>query len=192
MNLPGVYKTFLDRWANYQTCWLISDTHFGENDLKKAYLNRPSDDEFISKINSKVGRKDLLIHLGDVGDLEYMKKVRGHKILIAGNHESGLEKYKETFELVFPGPVMFGEKLLLSHEPIPGINWALNVHGHNHNGPIMIDNYHFNINCDANQCYMPINFNTMLKRGLTAHIKPFHRSIIDKATAKKRKEENSK
>ena len=192
MNLPGVYKIFLGRWADYQTCWIISDTHFMEEDLEKAYPSRPKAEEFIKLINSKVGHKDIIICLGDCGDLECWKMIRGYKILIQGNHDDGIEKYREIFQEVYEGPVVLGEKLIFSHEPLPGINWALNIHGHNHNGPIMIDNYHLNINCDANQCYMPINLNTMLKRGLTAHIKSLHRDTIDKATAKKRKKESRK
>lgn len=50
MNLPGVYKTFTDRWAEYQTVWVISDTHFGENDLKEAFPNRPTDEELVKRI----------------------------------------------------------------------------------------------------------------------------------------------
>lgn len=187
MNLPGVYRTFLDRWTGYQTCWIISDTHFGEEDLEKAYSLRPSADEFVKLINSKVGRKDILICLGDCGDLEYWKKVRGYKILIQGNHDEGVEKYQEAFQEVYEGPLMLGEKLLLSHEPIAGIGWALNIHGHDHTGPICADRYHLNMNCDARKIYEPFNFNAILKNGPTAHITPLHRQIIDTATIRKRR-----
>lgn len=187
MFLPGVYNIFNEAWKEYQTVYIISDTHFGEEDLKKAFPNRPFDDVFVKNINSKMGKKDLLIHLGDVGDLTYMKKIRGHKILISGNHDAGIKKYKEVFDEVYQGPVMLGEKLILSHEPIPSIDWAYNIHGHNHNGPIAMDAYHLNINCDANKCYLPINFNTMLRKGLTSQVKPLHRKIIDTASIRKRK-----
>lgn len=192
MNLPGVYKTFIDRWENYQTCLIISDTHFNEPDLEKAYPLRPKAEEFVKLINSKVGRKDVIICLGDCGDLEYWKKIRGYKVLIQGNHDEGVEKYRKIFNEVYEGPVMLGEKLLLSHEPIPGIEWALNIHGHVHQGPIRTDRYHFNINCDANKTYEPINFNAMLKKGITAHIIPLHRQIIDTATVRKRRKEACK
>lgn len=184
MNLPGVYDMFNKAWKNYQTIYIISDTHFGDDDLKKAFPNRPSDDELVKLINSKVGKKDLLIHLGDVGDLEYMKKIRGHKILIAGNHESGLEKYKEVFEQVFSGALIIGEKLLLSHEPID-VKWIFNLHGHNHSGA-KIDKYHLNVCADVIN-YTPINFNQFLKSGALSKIQTIRRTVIDKATERKKK-----
>lgn len=187
MNLPGVYKLFLDRWKDYQAVHIISDTHFDEADLEKAYSLRPKPEEFVKLINSKVGRKDIIICLGDCGNLEYWKKIRGYKILVMGNHDSSVEKCRQVFDEVYQGPVMLGEKLILSHEPIPGINWAYNLHGHNHNGPIIMDTYHLNINCDANKNYLPISFNALLKKGLTAHIKSLHRNTIDTATNRKKK-----
>lgn len=90
MNLPGVYESFLDRWKSLQTCWVISDTHFGDEDLHQGIHNRPSDEEIVKIINSKCGRSDLLIHLGDVGDISYVRKLRaGYKVLIKGNHDAG-------------------------------------------------------------------------------------------------------
>ena len=183
MALPGIYDMFNKAWKDYQTIYIISDTHFGDDDLKKAFPNRPSDDELVKLINSKVGKKDLLIHLGDVGDLEYMKKIRGHKILIAGNHESGLEKYKEVFEQVFSGALIIGEKLILSHEPID-IPWAFNLHGHDHAGAKRKG--HLNICADAIG-YTPINFNQFLKSGASSKIQTIHRETIDKATERKKK-----
>lgn len=192
MNLPGVYKSFLDRWKDYQTCWIISDSHFNEIDLEEAYSLRPNADEFVKLINSKVGRKDILICLGDCGDLECWKRIRGYKVLIQGNHDDSIEKYREVFDEVYEGPVMLGEKLLLSHEPIAGINWAMNLHGHVHDFKAKSDKYHMNINCDARQNYEPINFNALLKKGITAHITPLHRQIIDTATTRKRRKEARK
>lgn len=94
MILSGVYKTFMKRWENFQTAWIISDLHFGEDDLKRAFPNRPSDDELVRRINAKCGRKDILFVLGDCGDLEYVKKLRGYKVLIMGNHDTGATKYE--------------------------------------------------------------------------------------------------
>ena len=236
MALPGIYDMFNKAWKDYQTIYIISDTHFGDDDLKKAFPNRPSDDELVKLINSKVGKKDLLIHLGDVGDLEYMKKIRGHKILIAGNHDIGATNYQrqkwikrfdkdkfqkdeaiaemkhlypgcsytifegydfhapfeyweieadnKLFDMVFSGPVMLGEKLILSHEPVD-ISWAFNIHGHNHSGT-KNDKYHLNVCADVIG-YTPINFNQFLKSGALSKIQTLKRTVIDKATIKKQK-----
>lgn len=92
--IPGLYDTFNERWAG-QTIWVISDTHFGDLDLRAGHPSRISDDDLIKIINSKAGRKDTLIHLGDVGDTSYVRKLRaGYKVLIKGNHDAGSENYK--------------------------------------------------------------------------------------------------
>lgn len=186
MALPGVYDMFNEMWKDYQTIHIISDLHFGEDDLKRAFPNRPSDDELVKLINSKVGKKDLLICLGDVGDLEYMKKIRGHKILVMGNHDCSATKFKEVFDWVFQGALIVGEKLILSHEPIPGIDWAMNLHGHNHNGSKKKDPYHFNVCADVIG-YKPINLNQWLKEGHTSRIYTIHRETVDSATERKKK-----
>jgi calcineurin-like phosphoesterase family protein len=99
MALPGVYKIFNDRWAG-QTVWCVSDTHFGDEDLRAGMPNRPSDEELVRRINAKVGRKDTLIVLGDVGDIEFAKKLRGYKVLICGNHDLGATRYKRHRDTV--------------------------------------------------------------------------------------------
>lgn len=185
MALPGVYDMFNEMWKDYQTVHIISDTHFAEEDLKRAFPARPSDDELVRRINAKVGKKDLLIIAGDCGNLEYVKKLRGHKILIAGNHDCGMEKYKEVFDWVFSGALIIGEKLIISHEPINNVPWAFNLHGHNHtqkkNGL-----RHLNVCADVIG-YEPINLNQFLKSGPTANIYTIHRETIDGATERKRK-----
>ena len=57
--------------------------------------NRPSAAEIVQRINAKCGRKDTLICLGDVGDVEYVKLLRAkQKILICGNHDAGRTNYE--------------------------------------------------------------------------------------------------
>lgn len=184
MNLPGVYDVFNEMWKDYQTIHVISDLHFAEDDLKRAFPNRPSDEELVKMINSKVGKKDLILILGDCGSLDYIRQLRGHKILIAGNHDTGMEKYKEVFDWVFSGALIIGEKLILSHEPVE-IPWAFNLHGHNHSQKKNQKN-HFNVCADV-LGYLPINFNQFLKAGHMANVYTIHRETIDGATERKRK-----
>ena len=238
MNLPGVYKSFLERWDGLQTCWIISDTHFGDKDLSQGIHNRPSDEELVKSINTKCGKTDLLIHLGDVGDVEYVKLLRAkRKILIRGNHDSGRTNYErqvitrtfpqeifqkdeallemqriypgcryiiseeydfedenyvwvikadnQLFDEVYEGPLMIGEKLILSHEPIDA-PWAFNIHGHTHDSKHKNDKRHFNVCSDAIG-YVPINMNQWMKQGYLSHIESIHRTTIDFATERKRK-----
>ena len=237
MNLPGVYDTFLERWKDYQTAWIISDTHFNDSELAAGMPDRLMGEHLVKLINSCVGRKDILIHLGDVGDLEYARQLRGYKVLIMGNHDAGATNYKRkqhfcgymkchytkeqaladmraqypdcTFQIndgdtvwgivadnnlfdeVYEGPVMLGEKLLLSHEPI-NVSWAYNIHGHNHAGKHLHKDA-MNVCIDADGMgYKPINLNQFLKSGPTAKIQTIHRDTIDRAIDNKKKRKGKK
>ena len=180
--IPGLYDIF-NHWCN-QTVWLYSDPHFGDKELAAGVINRPTDEEQIRLINSKVGKKDTLIILGDVGDIECAKKLKGYKILIAGNHDAGLTNYKNVFNEVYGGALFIGEKIVLSHEPI-NIPFALNIHGHVHDKRAKTDKQHINVCSDVIN-YTPINFNQLMKSGPTSKIETIHRTTIDKATKKKK------
>lgn len=98
--IKGLYPAF-EFFNEYNNIWILSDPHFGDSDMLE-YFNYPSPDEEVKMINSKIGKKDLFICLGDVGDIKYVKKIRGDKILIKGNHDSGASNYqlKEEYHLV--------------------------------------------------------------------------------------------
>ena len=182
MAIAGLYKIF-DHWHAIGTVHIYSDPHFGDKDLAAAQPDRPSDDAQIKLINSKVGRKDTLIILGDVGDIECAKKLRGYKVLIMGNHDSGRTNYEGVFDEVYEGPLMIGEKLILSHEPV-NVPWAYNIHGHDHTGRQAKG--HTNVCAEAIN-FTPINFNQWMKAGHLSRIETIHRTTIDTATERKRK-----
>lgn len=96
MALPGIYDAF-KHWDK-QTVWIYSDPHFSDKDLECGIKNRPSDEVQIANINSCVGRKDTLIVLGDVGNIEAVRKLKGYKVLIMGNHDVGASKYKREIQ----------------------------------------------------------------------------------------------
>lgn len=83
------------------------------------------------------------------------------------------------FDEVYTGVLVIGEKLMLSHEPIKGCDWCMNIHGHDHSRSHKNDKYHFNVNADVIG-YNPINFNKFMKEGHLAPIKSLHRATIDK------------
>ena len=232
MAIQGLYKIF-NHWHEQGTLWIYSDPHFNDPDLKKG-IDRPSADELIQKINSKVGRKDTIIILGDICDIEYVKKIRGYKVLIMGNHDAGRTNYERCwwkewfdqseysreealaemqrmhpgcrytisegyqfhspfeyweivadnmlFDEVYEGPLMIGEKLILSHEPVD-VPWAFNIHGHDHVGHKRKN--HMNVCADVIG-YVPVNMNQFMKSGAMAHVETIHRDTIDKATERKR------
>ena len=183
--IAGLYDIFA-HWHKQGTVWIYSDTHFNDKDLAVGVKNRPSAEEHLKLINSKVGKKDTLILLGDVGDIEIARRLKGYKILIAGNHDAGMSNYKDVFDEVYAGALIVGEKLILSHEPVD-VPWAFNIHGHVHSGEPMSDNQHFNVCGEARKCYEPVNLNQFMKAGFMAKIQTIHRDTIDKATKRARK-----
>ena len=100
--IAGLYKIF-DHWHDEGTLFICSDPHFGDDELTTGIPNRPTAAEIVQRINAKCGRKDTLICLGDVGDVEYVRKLRAkRKILIMGNHDAGRTNYeRQTFTKIF-------------------------------------------------------------------------------------------
>lgn len=95
MALPGIYDAFQHWGEKHQTVWIYSDPHFNDDDLAAGVKNRPSAEEQVKRINAKCGRRDALIILGDVGDIECVRKLRAeYKILVMGNHDAGATNYK--------------------------------------------------------------------------------------------------
>lgn len=90
------------------------------------------------------------------------------------------------FDEVYTGVLVIGEKLMLSHEPIKGCDWCMNIHGHDHSRSHKNDKYHFNVCADVIG-YEPINFNKWMKEGHLAPIVSIHRDTIDRATSNARK-----
>lgn len=185
--IQGLYKCF-NHWSENGTVWLYSDPHFNKDeDLQRAFPRRPLAKEQIQMINSKVGRKDTLLLLGDVGDIECAARLRGKKILIMGNHDAGRSIYEEVFDEVYEGPLMISEKIILSHEPLD-IDWAFNIHGHTHNSSYNRKG-HLCV-CSDVIGYIPINFNQFVKSGRLKEVELLHRQIIDNATERKKKKKS--
>ena len=91
--IESLYKPF-QKWSEKGTIFVFSDPHFDDEDLVNAYDDRPSADELVRRINSKVGKCDTLICLGDVGALSYVPLLRGYKVLVMGNHDAGRTLYE--------------------------------------------------------------------------------------------------
>ena len=165
-------------WSAQGTIWLYSDTHFGDQELKQGIPTRPDDETHVGLINQKCGRKDTLILLGDVGEVEYVRKLRGYKILICGNHDLGRSIYEAVFDEVYAGPLFISPRILLSHEPV-GLPFAFNIHGHDHMNKER-DPFHMNV-CSDVIGYSPVNFNQIIKSGRLSGIPTIHRVTIDEA-----------
>ena len=168
--------------------YLVSDTHF--KDLDRKYMGyHISDEDQWYIINDTCHKNDTLIHLGDIGDLEYIKRLKCHKVLIMGNHDQSITKMEEVFDEVYSGPLWISQKLVLSHEPIIieeinfGLPIAVNIHGHEHNG-IKHSNCHFNI-CQNVYGYVPLNLNQFIKSGYLKQVEDIHTLTKENAIAHK-------
>ena len=184
--ISSLYPIF-QKWSKNGSVYIISDLHFEDSDCKLMDKNWISPEEQIQILNARVHKSDTLIVLGDIGNIEWAKKLKaGYKVLICGNHDAGVENYNKIFDEVYTGPLMISEKIILSHEPIEGLKWCFNIHGHDHNKYNKGDKYHLNM--AANVCgYKPISLGELIKSGALAHIDSIHRITIDGAIERKKK-----
>lgn len=119
--IKSLYDVF-KHWSKTGSVYLYSDPHFGDADSYKfrSLLNVPDDIMFakeqgdsrpyelyveerlkvldemqIKNINKRITKNDTIIFLGDIGDIECIKKIKGYKVLIMGNHDKGASNYKK-------------------------------------------------------------------------------------------------
>lgn len=91
-----LYKPF-EHWYHGGTIWLYSDPHFGDPD--NGTRGWPSDNNQVKMINNCLSKNDTIIFLGDIGDVEYIKKIKGYKVLIMGNHDKGASNYLKKYRV---------------------------------------------------------------------------------------------
>ena len=175
--LKYLYEPF-KKWSDGGQVWVYSDPHFEDNDCKIMSADWPTPQEQVIKINSKVGRNDTIIILGDIGNPEYIKQIKGYKVMLAGNHDKGLSNYS-MFDEVYGGPLMISDKIILSHEPC-GVPWALNIHGHDHSDWAKDSEFpHVNV-CSNIIGYTPITLDSIVKSGKVKMVESIHRLAIEK------------
>ena len=180
--INSLYDNF-KHWSGVGSVFLYSDPHFNDADCLLMNPNWPSPEEQIKRINQKVHKNDTLIILGDIGDESYIKQLKvENKILIMGNHDKGKINYTfhNLFDEVYEGPLFIAGKLLLSHEPVP-LPFAVNIHGHCHNGVFKESDKDYNVASDVID-WTPVNLGEMIKNGLLSKVDSIHRITIDKAT----------
>ena len=179
--IKGLYNSFAERWYRGGSVWFYSDPHFGDEEMKHLRKNYISDDEQVKRINSKLGKNDTIIFLGDIGDTSFMKKIKGYKVLVMGNHDAGRSNYEPFFNEIYEGILIIGPKIVLSHEPID-MRFCFNIHGHDHSGCLK-DKNHLNV-CAEHIDYTPISLTKLIKEGRFKDIEDIHRITIDKQAAK--------
>lgn len=151
--------------------FFTSDTHFGHKNIIN-YCNRPFDtvekmnETLIEKWNKKVGKKDIVYHLGDfcMGDpKQYIDHLNGKIYSILGNHDKQIEKiWKQLGWIKMIKTVKIGGVFItLCHYPFEVWNkshfnqWHL--HGHCH-GTLQVNHgKRYDVGVDSNG-YEPVEF----------------------------------
>lgn len=151
--------------------YVITDTHFGHEDIK-TLANRPDnyEDLIIKSWNNLVKADDIVICLGDMAwslsDLELFKDLKGKKILTLGNHDRfATTKYYQYFDFVCNEFSMSykGFDIIFSHAPKIFHDCDINIHGHLH-GLAIIKSVcaHFPIDLE-HMGYRVISLNEIIK-----------------------------
>jgi len=185
--IPTLYTPFR-HWSATGSVYLLGDTHFEDADCKLMDPEWISPDEQVERINALAKRSDTFVLLGDVGNPDYVRRLKaGHKVLIAGNHDR-VGMYRAEFDEIYEGALFIAEKILFSHEPVRGLPWCLNIHGHDHSGIEIYEEGCPHLNLAANVCgYTPVSLGKLIKDGALSDIRSIHRLTIDKAVEKKEK-----
>lgn len=177
-----LYDSFAKKWYRGGSIFFYSDPHFGDEEMIR--IRGISDEEQVKRINSVVGKCDTIIFLGDIGHVEYIKKIRGYKVLVMGNHEKGATNYREYFEEVYEGVLTISNKILLSHEPVH-FEYAINIHGHTHSSEKRSASG-LNMSAEAIN-YTPERLSKIIESGIFKNVPDIHRTTIEIAKEKKEK-----
>ena len=184
--IDSLYECF-KHWSAAGSVWIISDTHFCDSDCQLMDKEWITPEKHIENINLVVHKNDYLIHLGDVGNPEYLKELKcRNRVLIMGNHDVSIERYRPYFKEIYAGPLFIAPKILLSHEPVKGIEGVcLNIHGHDHGNTMLRHIEENRINLASNVYpvkYTPTNLKDIIKAGYMSKVKGIHRETIDYQT----------
>ena len=190
--IKSLYKIF-QHWSKNGSVYLYSDPHFGDWEsytFRGLTTNKTKEelDQFqVNNINKVVHKSDTIIFLGDIGDPTLLKKIKGYKVLITGNHDKGSSIYEDYFDEIYTGCLF-------------------NIHGHDHSGAdfktYVLKDYDADMSCNEmlknyltciknyklnklNLCaewinYTPVSLSDIIKSGILTNISTIHRNYLDK------------
>lgn len=158
--------------------FFVSDTHFNhERKIKFKQVPFKTLDqmnkEIVSRWNNKVGVNDIVYHLGDFGDYEFVRKLNGKIILICGNYEKrdagkDFEGFRQNLmNLGFADVVengiyldekILGERVFLTHKPSDHAKDCFSMFGHVHDLSL-VKKFGFNV-CLTYHYFSPISLET--------------------------------
>lgn len=158
--------------------FFTSDMHFGHENIIK-YCNRPfscaneMNEKLIENWNSKVGKKDVIYHLGDFSFktkaekvLEIIDRLNGNIVFIKGNHDKLLMKalkrsLPDIVEVKIQDDEIGKHLIVLCHYPM--ISW-----NNSHRGTWQLFGHHHTINEKTSPINDKLSLN-QLDVGIDAH-----------------------
>lgn len=162
----------------------IGDTHFGHSNILKFSRNEFIDSDksreqcvedmnnaLVDAWNSRVNKKDVVWHLGDVAfganNLQYLSQCNGIKYLVMGNHDTYNIKFYQQYFSKIRG-MCFCKDRVMSHMPVHprqiGYRVKYNIHGHIHAKEQRInDSRYLCANVDTLPTYAPVTFEELLE-----------------------------
>ena len=163
--------------------FFTSDTHFNQID-KVTKKHVPFDtveemnEQLVKRWNGKVGPNDVVYHLGDFGDYDFVRRLNGKVILICGKYEE--QDYRKDFdkfrakllEIGFSDVVkdgmyldesVLGEKVYLTHKPANRAKDCKTIYG-NLKDLTLVEKFGFNV-CVSYHYFTPVS-TTSAKRYL--------------------------
>lgn len=173
-------------WTSNGRLFVLSDPHFNDKENLAMCPDWIPPEKHVAIINKYCLPSDTLLLLGDLGDPEWVKKIKAKKVLVAGNHDN-IAQYKDFISEIYTGPLFIAEKILVSHEKIEGLVCVVNIHGHDHTGPMRYNDSRGakHINVASNVAgWRPINLAEEIKNGLVSDILSIHRITINSATVR--------
>lgn len=170
--------------------YLSSDYHFNHDKefvwKERGFVSvQEMNEAIVERHNKVVTQEDTIFILGDVmlggstniSGLDYLKRMNGNKIIIAGNHDTDkrIQLYEElNIPVYYAQRLKYGKyHFYLSHYPTITANYdektlkqcTLNLYGHTHqkdkfynNNPTM-----FHCGVDSNDCY-PISIESIIQQ----------------------------
>lgn len=165
--------------------WLTSDLHFNHDksfiwEARGFSSVQEMNEEQIARYNAFVEDEDIVYIAGDSmmgadmnAGLELLKRLKGKKYLVIGNHDTDarIAAYKESgiFEDVqFAYRLKIkGRSYLVTHYPTITANGedtrTVNLYGHTHQTTTHFEDrkYMYHIGVDSNNCF-PVNLNDIV------------------------------
>lgn len=129
---------------------------------------------------SKYLKKEEFVDWLDFNIAEQIIK-KDKRFYIGERHNIKAAIYKKVgfFDEVYIGPLFIADRILLSHEPIFGLEEiCVNIHGHTHMHPYQLAPNHINLAADVVNWGL-FNLGKEIKKGLLSNTKNYHRITID-------------